>query len=349
MVQPVLSAYGLEYGSINLESFGNGLINSTWKVTVSGEQYILQQVNHEIFKKPLDIANNIKLIGSFIRSRHPDYNFVSPISSSLGEEMIYQKGEGYYRMFPFVKGSHSKDVVETPEQAFEAASQFGRFTRILKDLDIKQLNVTIPFFHDLSLRYEQFLLALQNGNSKRMNEAEPLIKKMTMYSGLVAEYLSIKANPEFKLRVTHHDAKISNVLFDSNGKGICIIDLDTVMPGFFISDVGDMMRTYLSPVSEEEQNFNRIEVRTEFYKAIVKGYFSEMKDELTETEKKYFFYSSTFMVYMQALRFLTDYINNDMYYGEKYPGHNLVRAGNQAVLLEKLIEKESSLADYIGL
>jgi Ser/Thr protein kinase RdoA (MazF antagonist) len=299
-----------------------------------------------VFKEPGDIANNISLIAEYLKQHHPEYKFVAPIISSDGEGMIYQKGEGFFRMFPFVSGSHSKDVVETPEQACEAATQFGRFTGLLSGIDISQLKITIPFFHDLTLRYQQFLTALENGNKQRIRESDVLIKKLAEHADIVSDYVHIKSDTAFKLRVTHHDTKISNVLFDADGKGLCVIDLDTVMPGYFISDVGDMMRTYLSPVSEEEKDFSKIEVRDEFYKAIVKGYFTEMKGELTETEKKHFFYAGKFMIYMQAIRFLTDHFNNDEYYGAKYPGHNLVRAGNQAVLLQRLLEKEAVLSDF---
>ncbi|MDQ3683077.1 MAG: aminoglycoside phosphotransferase family protein, partial [Bacteroidota bacterium] len=315
MSPSVLPAYGFKEESFRLESFGSGLINNTWKVITPGKEYILQRVNHTVFKQPTDIANNISLIGAYLRKNHPGYKFVSPVTSSDGDEMIYQKGEGYFRMFPFVPGSHSKDVVETPEQACEAATQFGRFTRLLSGIDISQLKITIPFFHDLTLRYQQFLLALEKGNKQRIHESEALIKTLSAHADIVMEYEYIKANPEFKLRVTHHDTKISNVLFDSTGKGLCVIDLDTVMPGYFISDVGDMMRTYLAPVSEEEKDFSKIRARDDFYKAIVKGYFTEMKDELTETEKKNFFYAGKLMIYMQAIRFLTDHFNNDVYYG----------------------------------
>ena len=138
----------------------------------------------------------------------------------------------------------------------------------------------------------------------------------------------------------HHDTKISNVLFDKKNRGLCIIDLDTVMPSFFISDVGDMMRTYLSPVSEEEKDFSKIEVRDEFFEAIVRGYLHDMNDELSAIEKNYFVYAGKFLIYMQALRFLTDYFNNDVYYGSKYPQQNFVRANNQIVLLRRLLEKE---------
>jgi Ser/Thr protein kinase RdoA (MazF antagonist) len=349
MSQSVLPAYGLNEESLKVESFGSGLINRTWKVTTKDKEYILQKLNHTVFEKPGSIAHNIRLIANYLQQHHPDYSFVAPLTSSEGDEMIYLKNEGFFRLFPFVADSHSKDVVETAGEAFEAALHFGRFTKLLSGFDSRQLEITIPRFHDLGLRYEQFLLALKTGNQQRIKEAANLVALLNAHADIVTEFKNIQSNPKFKLRVTHHDTKISNVLFDSNGKGICIIDLDTVMPGYFISDVGDMMRTYLSPVSEEESDFSKIGVRDEFYKAIVQGYYSEMKEELTETEKQCFFYAGKFMIYMQALRFLTDYINNDMYYGAKYEGHNLVRAHNQIVLLQELIKKQEHLQKIVSL
>jgi len=347
MPHTVLPAYGFEKNSLKVEAFGSGLINNTWKVTASGNEYILQRVNHAVFKEPGDIANNIRLIGAYLRKNHPEYKFVSPVTSSAGDEMVYLREKGYFRMFPFVPGSHSKDVVETPGQAYEAAIQFGRFTRLLHGIDVAKLKITIPCFHDLTLRYEQFLQALEKGNKQRLKESEDLIRSLVSHADIVTDYNHIKSSSEFKLRVTHHDTKISNVLFDETGKGLCVIDLDTVMPGYFISDVGDMMRTYLSPVSEEEKEFSKIEVREDFYKSIVQGYYNEMKDELTATEKKYFFYAGTFMIYMQALRFLADYLNNDVYYGAKYPLHNFIRAKNQLVLLEQLLKKKERLTNMM--
>lgn len=342
MKQSILPAYGLKDETL-METFGNGLINCTWKVTTPDKQYILQRVNHTVFEKPDTIEHNIRLIANYLEWYCPDYRFVAPLTSSNGDTMIYLKDEGFFRLFPFVAGSHSKDVVETPDQAYEAALQFGRFTKLLTGFDTCELKITIPGFHDIELRHDQFLEALEKGNKQRISESESLIKMLVSYSDIVTEYRNIKTNTSFKLRVTHHDTKISNILFDSNDKGLCVIDLDTVMPGYFISDVGDMMRTYLSPVSEEESDFSKILIRDYFYKAIVQGYYSEMKEELTETEKKYFFYAGKYMIYMQALRFLTDHINDDIYYGAKYHGHNFIRAKNQAVLLQRLLEKENVL------
>ena len=344
MLNTILPAYGFSDETSKVEAFGSGLINNTWKITSGATSYILQRVNNEVFKEPVHIAHNIAMIAAHLKEHHPRYRFIAPLQTLRGEEMIYQADNGFYRMFPFVAGSHSKDVVETPQQAYEAATQFGRFTRLLHGIDISKLKVTIPFFHDLTLRYQQFLQSIEQGNKQRINESGRLISHLVSHADIVTTYAGIKNDPEFRLRVTHHDTKISNVLFDGKGKGICVIDLDTVMPGYFISDVGDMMRTYLSPVSEEEMDFEKIKVRDDFYKAIVDGYYNEMKDELTETEKQYFFYAGTFMIYMQSLRFATDYFNNDRYYGAKYPRHNFVRANNQLVLLEKLLVKKEILA-----
>ena len=346
MPQSVLPAYGFEEKSLKVESFGSGLINNTWKVTASGNEYILQRVNHAVFKEPNNIANNISLIGAYLRKNHPGYKFISPVISSSGDEMIFQKEKGYFRMFPFVQGSHSKDTVETPEQAYEAATQFGKFTHLLHGIDIEKLKITIPCFHDLTLRYQQFLMALEKGNKKRIDESGALISSLASHVDIVTEYGYIKANPEFKLRVTHHDTKISNVLFDTKGKGICVIDLDTVMPGYFISDVGDMIRAYVSPASEEETDIEKIHIRKDFLKAIYSGYMEHMGDLLTAAERAEFLYAGKFMIYMQALRFYTDHLYNDRYYGAKYPGHNLARARNQVRLLEELFTTEKELLSF---
>ena len=344
MMEKILAAYGLTGKQTKVEAFGKGLINHTWKLTTHNDAYILQRINDAVFKQPADIAYNIKLISDYLGALFPDYYFVAPVASVDGSEMVFVDGHGYFRLFPYVKGSHTIDVVETPEQAYEAASQFGRFTRLLTSIDAKKLKITIPDFHNLSLRYQQFQDAMKNGDSAMMSESQELIKKILSRANLVKRFEEIKADPSFHLRVTHHDTKISNILFDDHGKGMAVIDLDTVMPGFFVSDVGDMMRTYLSPVSEEESELGKIVIRDDFYNAIVAGYQDEMKDELSEAEKKSFFYAGQFMIYMQALRFLTDYLSNDVYYGAKYPGHNLRRAENQLLLLERLNEKETFLS-----
>ena len=343
----VLKKFGVENYSIM--PFGNGLINNTWIVENKSDEnkFILQRINQKIFKSPEDIAFNIRLIANYLQrckatksglAPGATYLFTTPLQTTEGNDVL-KTDDGYFRMFPFIKKSHTIDVAQNPDQAYEAAKQFGKFTRVLSGLDTSELKTTLPHFHDLTLRYKQFMEAIQNGNKERIGRSKNIIDLIHQQKNIVDEFEKIKVNPEFKIRITHHDTKISNVLFNEEDKSMCVIDLDTVMPGYFISDVGDMMRTYLSPVSEEEKDFSKIEIRKDFYEAIVNGYESEMKDELTATEKMYFFYAGKFMIYMQAIRFITDHLNDDMYYGTKYEGHNYVRAQNQVTLLQRLIER----------
>jgi Ser/Thr protein kinase RdoA (MazF antagonist) len=341
MIITVLKEYGLDSNDCSVQAFGTGLINSTWKITRGEDSYILQCVNHHIFKQPEYIAENIRTVAGYLQEHYPGYLFIAPVQTITGADMFCIEGN-YFRMFPFVKGSHTIDVVIDPSGAYEAAKQFGAFIKKTAGLDATALKITLPDFHNLTLRYGQFENALNNGNPERIETAAATIEKLKSYKDIVDAFEIIKRDPAFKIRVTHHDTKISNVLFDEQGKGLCVIDLDTIMPGYFISDVGDMLRTYLSPANEEETDLDKIKVRQEYLDAIIKGYLSEMKDELTEKEKTVFIYAGKFMIYMQALRFLTDYLNDDIYYGKKYEEHNLTRAKNQLVLLEKLIEQEKT-------
>jgi len=334
-MEHIISMFGFEESGCIIRPFGNGLINSTWLVTVNNKRYILQQINHTIFKKPEDIAFNIRMIADYLKEHFPNYLFVDPCRAKDGKDLV-KTGEGYYRMFPFVEGSHTIDVVEKPEQAYEAAKQFALFSKLLSGIEASKLKITLPNFHDLSLRFQQFESALLNGNQERIQQSKDQVDFIMQQKNIVDEFENCKGR--FKLRCTHHDTKISNVLFDEAGKGLCVIDLDTVMPGYFISDVGDMMRTYLCPVSEDGKDNSKIKIRKEFYDAIVNGYLSEMGEELSAEEKKYFHFAGKFMIYMQAIRFLTDHLNDDVYYGAKYEGHNFIRAGNQITLLKRLIE-----------
>jgi len=340
MIAAALKEYGFHSKECTVQPFGSGLINGTWKITKGDASYILQRINDKIFKHPEYIAANIRVVTHHLTINHPGYLFTAPVKTITGKEMAFCFDEGYFRLFPFIKNSHTTDVVTDAAQAYEAAKQFGRFTKKLSGLDVGKLKITLPGFHDLSLRYQQFENAVTNGNAERIKAAADTIAIIKSYKTIADEFAKIKQDKDFKVRATHHDTKISNVLFDEHNKGLCVIDLDTIMPGYFISDVGDMLRTYLSPASEEEKEFSKIEIRSGFLEAIEKGYLEEMHDELTEKEKRSFIYAGKFMIYMQAIRFITDYLNNDAYYGQKYEGHNLMRAKNQLVLLEKLSAKE---------
>ncbi len=348
MLSTLLKIYGFPPAACVVIPFGNGLINNTWQMKYLEEKFIIQRINNTVFATPNLIAENLHLLNEYFKINFPNYLFVHPEATPQKQEMVYLEGEGYYRMFRFVKGSNTYDTLNNTDVAFEGARQFGKFTNLLACFDIDKLNITLKNFHNLSLRYQQFETALENGNRQRIDACKGPIQFIKDHRSIVDTFDAIQTNPNFKKRVTHHDTKISNVLFDDDGKGLCVIDLDTVMPGYFISDAGDMIRTYVSPVSEEEQDVSKIEIRDNYFRAIVNGYLSEMKDELSDEEKSYFVYAGKFMIYMQAIRFLADHINNDIYYGAKYEGHNLMRCNNQLELLRQLIEKEDVLQAQVA-
>jgi len=350
MFNNILTHFALNPAQYTVHPFGSGLINHTWKISSPDgkPRYILQQINTAVFRHPEGIALNITNLGNYLQKHNPDYLFAGALPATSGDYLYIDEKKQYFRLFPFIPQSHSLDLLHTPEQAFEAARQFARFTNLLRGFDTGLLQITIPQFHDLSLRYQQFSEAIANGNPSRIQAAAELISYLQQQQHMVQIFEHIKEDPGFRLRVIHHDTKISNVLFDEQQKGLCVIDLDTVMPGYFISDVGDMMRTYLSPVSEEEKDLQKIVVRDDFFTAIARGYLGELNNELTAAEKQHFVYAGQFMIYMQALRFLTDHLNDDVYYGARYEGHNYIRARNQAVLLQQYNAKEKLFNQIIS-
>jgi hypothetical protein len=346
MLDTILEQFGLQANDYQIIEFGSGLINHTWKVSGT-KNYILQQLNSYVFKQPEAIAKNLALLEGYLKRTNPNYLFVAPLWSPSGDNLV-KGGDGeYYHLFPFIDNSVTINAVEQPKQAFEAARQFGNFTFLLRDFDPQQLQVTIPNFHNLELRFNQFKDACVNATKDRMKIAADEVKEIYSNREILFIYEDIVAHKKLPERVIHHDTKISNVLFDSKGNGLCVIDLDTVMPGYYISDAGDMLRTYLSPVDEEEKDFDRIRIDKDCFYAVYNGYFSVMVDELTVAEKQYFIYSGKYMMYMQAIRFLTDFLNGDVYYHTIYPGQNLVRAQNQLTLLKRFSELEHEFQECI--
>lgn len=340
MFNDILITYGLEPAAYSFNKLESGLINHTWKVTGPDNEFILQQINTRVFKNPYNIAENIEVLNQYIKQVAPGYLFVAPLLSVNGESIIKNHEGDYFRLFPFIKNSHTVDVVDNADKAYEAAKQFGIFTLLFKGLDLNLLNYTLVDFHNLPLRLLQFRQAVKQAKPELLKAASKEIDQIEQYSDIVSTYEKLVNNKLLPLRVIHHDTKISNVLFDDNDKGLCVIDLDTVMPGYFISDVGDMLRTYLSPANEEETDFTKIVVRPDFFYAIYKGYMEQMETIITRAEKDSFIFAGKFMIYMQAVRFLTDHLNNDVYYQVKYRGHNLMRAQNQLYFLDQYFKAE---------
>ncbi|GEP96483.1 phosphotransferase enzyme family protein [Chitinophaga cymbidii] len=344
----ILDAFGVATAESDIKKFGSGHINNTFLLNgVDGKKYILQRINTYVFKEPEVIARNLRLAASYLAEHHPDYLFITPVTTVNGEDLFHYKDE-YWRMVPFIPSSTSVDQADTPKQAYEAAKQFGRMARFLHGIDLHEFKATIPNFHNLTLRYAAFQEAIRTAKEERKQFAESLVEQFLNHSGIAVTFEKLKTAPDFTDRLMHHDTKINNVLLNKDTyEGICVCDLDTLMPGKIISDLGDMVRTYVSPVSEEERDFSRIAVREDYYEALMKGYLSEVGSTLTDTERKHLFYAGQFMIYMQGIRFLTDYLNGDVYYPIKYPEHNYNRAKNQLTLLERLMEKEPQLQQVI--
>ncbi len=339
-IQVIIREFGLEPSEYSATAFGSGLIHKTYVVRKNSHPaFILQQVNHHVFKKPEDISHNLHIIGNYMLAHAPEYPFTFPVASTSKSDYVISEGN-YFRMFHFIPGTHTIDTCIVPDHAYEAALQFGRFTAVLNELRTDMLRYTIPGFHDLAYRFDEFTNAIRLGNQDRLIESRDTAAWLSEQQEIALRYENIIKDNNFHKRATHHDTKISNVLLDHNNKGVCVIDLDTVMPGYFISDVGDMIRTYASPANEEEKDLDKIEIRKDFIEAIYNGYMEKMGDILSAAERAAFIYAGKFMIYMQALRFYTDHLNNDRYYGAKYPGHNLSRARNQARLLQELIRME---------
>ncbi len=348
MFTTILSQYGIDESEFSVKPFGSGLINHTWKIISAGKEWLLQRINQQIFKQPADILDNCRMMADYFKKHYPDYLFIAPVNNLRQQNYVLDADHQYYRLFPFVKNSFTCDTVSKPVLACEAAKQFGKFSRLLSDFEASDLHITLPDFHNLTLRQQQFQSAVQQGNSERITECEESIRFLQSQNQIVEIFESIQKNPDIPLRVVHHDAKISNVLFDlGTDRGLCVIDLDTVMPGYYFSDVGDMMRTYLSPAGEEDPAFNKIEIREEYFEEIAKGYFGEMQSVLSQAEKQLFVYAGKFAIYMQAIRFLADYLMNDTYYSIQYKTQNLVRANNQIELLRRYSEKEDRLNQII--
>ncbi len=327
----VFELYG--WNNVKLTKITSGLINHTFKVNTNKGVFILQQLNTAVFKQPNKVDENISLIATYLHKTAPHYLFTVPISTTKGKTISFIHQHAY-RVFKFEPNTHTISVVQTANEAMEAAKQFAKFMQHLHAFDAKQLHITLPHFHNLSIRFDAFQKAISENNTVRLVQATPAINTLLKMKDIVKRYEAFISHPDAKIRVMHHDTKISNVLFNEKGAGHCVIDLDTVMPGYIFSDPGDMFRTYLSPVSEEEADLNKIYIRKDIFEAIEIGYLETIKSVLSSFEIDNFYLSGEILIFMQALRFFTDFLQNDCYYGEKYPNQNLVRAKNQVRLLE---------------
>ncbi len=337
--QEALDAYTNNAGEFSVEPVKGGLINQSYKISskLTGRSFLLQQINKNIFPVPAIVQSNYEKIWDHLSEEGRNFLLPEPKCFPGGSLLFGDSNEQYWRIFSFIDGKNMTAPVNAL-QARVVANTFANFTSSFSDFDATALALTIPGFHDLSSRYDQFEHSIHNHQFERLQKASAVIEGLRRREKYVNLYEVFTESNEFLKRVMHHDAKISNVLFDEAGEIICLVDFDTCMPGYFFSDIGDMIRSMAVPADEDSSDISAIDIRKDIYDAILAGYLETMNDQLTVSEKKYIHYSGILMIYMQALRFITDYLNSDTYYRTAYPEQNLDRAKNQLLLLQRLEE-----------
>ncbi len=347
----IASRFKLDGEPGSCESYGSGHIHDTYLVqSLSGNtefKYILQKINTYVFRQPdVIMANIIRISEHFNQPGGSSGQSIIPkLILTTGGDACYRGDDGsYWRCYVFVPDTISYDRVEDPAIAREAARCFGRFSFSLKDLPAGEIGITIPDFHNLEYRYEEFSGALETAGQLRLKQASQEIKAVERYRDFTGIFHKLSEEKNLPVRICHMDTKLNNVLIDKDsGKGICVIDLDTVMPGSVLSDFGDMVRTFTNKSDEDQPDLSEVYCRTDIYRALAWGYLSETLPMLEQVEADHLLFGAKFIILMQAVRFLTDYLKNDVYYKTGYNEHNLVRTRNQLKLLSSIEQQETDL------
>lgn len=359
-LEKIISQFQVKGALISIKENTQGNINSTYLVSFQNRTdvdiYLLQKINSYVFKEPYLVMKNIEAvtqhIGRQLDGVHRTLNFVRTVDGDLMYTYINRDGEKeYYRLYEYIDSCVSYDTFEdceNPEKiAYNAGKCFGLFHKYLNTFPANMLAETIPDFHNTPKRFDDLLAAIENGVTNRAfecsNEIVYLISKIKEYS-----IISNNLGKTIPLRVTHNDTKLNNILMDSHtDEGIAVIDLDTVMPGSILFDIGDGIRSACSNCFEDETDESKIFLNMEFTKAYLKGYFEEMARYLSPIEVNLIAMSICILTYELTLRFLTDYINNDVYFKVKYKRHNYDRFRNQFILLKDIESKTAEITKYV--
>lgn len=349
-MESVVKKFQIEGEVKEIKSFGDGLINRTFKVATDKEEYLLQRINHTIFENVDGLMNNIQLINDYLKTvvKDPERQTLT-IIPTIDDELYYQDEEGnYWRVYLFMKNTLSFNQVETPEQFYTTGKAFGEFQRLLDGFDANQLVETIPMFHDTRHRYRQFEEAVEKDLAGRAHLVQEEIEFLRAKKDEASMLYDLLDKGELPLRVTHNDTKLNNVLFDKDTKeAICIVDLDTVMPGLMFFDQGDSIRFGANKVIEDEPDLSKVELDLELYEAYTKGFLEEVGSIMTDKEKELFVWGARIITLEQVYRFLWDYLNGDKYWVAQYPEHNLVRARNQLTFYKEIVKHFDKLETIV--
>ncbi len=352
----ILNEYGIKEEDIEeIAPFGNGHINSTFKIIANGKVYILQKINHYVFKNPIKLMDNMVAVTSFIKEKtekmggNPDSATITILKTLKGKNLVITKNREYFRFQHCIDGI-TLDSADNKTLCTVGAT-FGKFQNLLSDFPAYTLYDVIPDFHNTVKRFGDLTTAIKVDIKSRATFIQEEINYAVSKKNYICRIVEGLSTGEIPLRVTHNDTKLNNVLLDSETlEGVCVIDLDTIMAGSYLYDYGDALRFAGSSAEEDEKDLSKVFFDMEKFKAFTKGYLKETKDKLTYSEISLMAYSVELMTYECGIRFLTDYLNGDVYFKTKYDDHNLDRARAQFALAQdihrKLPEMQKIIFEY---
>ncbi len=344
------------YGSfLECRPYGSGHINETYVAAFSQSgtrlRYIFQRINHRIFQNPAAVMENILRVTDeaqrqlrAARIPDPSRRSLQVIPSRTGEPFVQDPEGGFWRCYPFIEGAKTYDVIQTERQAYQAARAFGEFQRLVANLPGGRLHETIANFHHTRSRFDRLRAAAEadaHGRLKEVQDEWNFFREREALSDVLLDLQAAGAIPE---RITHNDTKLNNVMIDNATEtAICVIDLDTVMPGLALYDFGDLVRTATSPAAEDEKDVSKVRMQMPMFEALVSGYLSSARGFLNETEIRHLAFSGKLITFEIGIRFLTDYLEGDTYFKIKRPEHNLDRARTQIALVRSIEEQEEEM------
>ncbi len=357
-LQEIYECFNADGTFLKGEPFGSGHIHDTYRIETAEknkDDYIIQRLNNKIFKNIPQLQNNIERVTIHLREKlsrihgsnlkRESLQLIS--SKEVGKSWIVDKTGNYWRMYIFISNHRSYNIVDTPDKAFEGGKAIGKFQAMLADLPGDPLFETIPFFHDIEKRLDTFTTIVEVNPVCRVEKAEDMISFVLKRAEEMKIILKLGRDGKIPVRITHNDTKFNNILLDKNDKALCVIDLDTVMPGYVHYDFGDAIRTAANIAAEDEKELSKVKMDINLFEAYARGYLSETRDTLNDIEKEYLAFAPRLITYTIAVRFLTDYIDGDNYFKIHHEHHNLQRARAQLKLVESMEEQYGTMQKII--
>ncbi len=349
-MQEIIGAFKTCGNPVRCIPYGSGHINETWLVeTDRAQRYILQKVNTGVFPNGEGLMNNIILVTEHLKKKDPDPRHVLTLIPTVKGEYFIREADGrLWRMYAFIGGGVCLDRAETPDDFRLSGKAFGLFQRQMSDFDADLLAEVIPGFHDTTVRYGAFRRALREDRMNRAKSAEREIGFYLEREETAGSMVAMQRNGTLPLRVTHNDTKLNNVMLDKETREpLCILDLDTVMPGLAANDFGDSIRFGASTADEDEPDTERVHLDLGLYEAYARGFLGACGKQLTETEKETLPDGARLMTLECGVRFLTDYLEGDTYFHTERPGQNMDRARTQMALVRENEEHEGRIRTMI--